>query len=322
MIAQAEVKCSTPFGIKEGCAHPPAPYHRQAYLVLNAFRHQRGLRTRHGCKRRLRISAQRLSASKRAARYRRRGRTIRRTGAQRLSASKRAAPTNVRALACRLRCSTPFGIKEGCAYAGSHPLAPAACGAQRLSASKRAAPIPEQLHRRRRPGVLNAFRHQRGLRTLVWITSRSRLRPLAVLNAFRHQRGLRRPGLWLVVQRLSAKEGWQLIDGGSAQRLSASKRAAPPYAAVWIVDECSVSASKGPTIGRERDPVLNAFRHQRGLRSTSTPFGIEGCDQVLNAFRHQRGLRTLVWKASLWPTGAQRLSASKRAAHEQVGDKG
>ena len=276
MIAQAEVKCSTPFGIKEGCAHPPAPYHRQAYLVLNAFRHQRGLRTRHGCKRRLRISAQRLSASKRAAR----------TGAQR-PASKRAAPTNVRALACRLRCSTPFGIKEpcritssssgrlrcstpfgikeGCAYSGAVASGDGG-SAQRLSASKRAARYRITSSSSGRLRCSTPFGIKEGCADQCQGLGLS----FAVLNAFRHQRGLRLFRSSCIRRRRECSMPFGIKEGC----------AAVTAAAVWIVDECS------------------------------TPFGIkEGC-------AHWSG------KRGLWPTGAQRLSASKRAAHEQVGDKG
>ena len=60
-----------------------------------------------------------------------------------------------------ITCSTPFGIKEGCTgffgFGRGHLLR-----AQRLSASKRAAQAanPTRTHPYR---VLNAFRHQRGL---------------------------------------------------------------------------------------------------------------------------------------------------------------
>ena len=60
----------------------------------------------------------------------------------------------------------------------------------------------------------------------------------------------------------------------SAQRLSASKVSAR-IAAAWVFGVCR---------------VLNAFRHQRFLRTTSDYVPLDVV-YVLNAFRHQRFLR-------------------------------
>ena len=87
--------------------------------------------------------------------------------------------------------------------------------------------------------------------------------------------------------------------GNSAQRLSASKIAAPAHHA-----------------GRHTSPaeVLNAFRHQRLLHRPDRA-GLLPRLGVLNAFRHQREFHTRApCSPPARPFCAQRLSASKRVA--------
>ena len=141
-----------------------------------------------------------------------------------------------------IECSTPFGIKDYCIMRCAHCMSG-------LS-------------------VLNAFRHQR----LLHISKRRNAVSVGVyvLNAFRHQRLLHtanrqlpRPHSARGAQRLSASKitasvGDDRAPAGrrsSAQRLSASKITALPRS----------STHEAHTLPR----VLNAFRHQRLLHSTS-----------------------------------------------------
>ena len=134
--------CSTPFGIKDSCggAGDYARYGSPVVKVLNAFRHQRFLRTTPTIRSRSssRRGAQRLSASKipaaaadgvlclafevlNAFRHQRFLRpafssttpSLRRC-AQRLSASKIPAVDFAYADDTDVECSTPFGIKDSC----------------------------------------------------------------------------------------------------------------------------------------------------------------------------------------------------------------
>ena len=205
------------------------------WKVLNAFRHQRLLhRLRFRSNKLLIQCAQRLSASKIAARSRLTGSTSILFSAQRLSASKIAAP-------CLLR-----------------QFMQCLMSAQRLSASKIAArrfccALPR--HR----VVLNAFRHQRllhpyaeGIQALESRCSTpfgikdcctSPGAPFVggvrrVLNAFRHQRLLH--GARLMAPRFDIR----VLNAFRHQRLL--------HRSNWSLSWCILS-------------VLNAFRHQRLL---------------------------------------------------------
>ena len=163
-------------------------------------------------------------------------------------------------------CSTPFGIKEGCAPTTRSRAVSTWC-AQRLSASKRAARAEAVEDSSTIFHVLNAFRHQRGLRwrptgeVSLLASGAQRLSAskraaqgvvvggvwlYRVLNAFRHQRGLRRRGAW------AAKP---------IARAHAFRQCSTPFG---IKEGCA----RKPTIPSVPVDVLNAFRHQRGLRST------------------------------------------------------
>ena len=190
--------------------------------MLNAFRHQRGLRQvlnapKEGCAMPSLLSAgkprsaQRLSASKRAAPY-----CIRSLRAQRLSASKRAAlrldclvefiktggGIKEGCSACSATrhqngrwpglfvCSTPFGIKEGCAGRDgrdrSHPAS------SRCSTPFGIKEGCAGYLRLKRPAECSTpFGIKEGCASRAY--SRVLIASYCVLNAFRHQRGLRPP---------------------------------------------------------------------------------------------------------------------------------
>ena len=155
-----------------------------------------------------------------------------------------------------------------------------------------------------------------------------------MLNAFRHQRGLRSP----------KRRRLPPLDA-CAQRLSASKRDSP-YDEGFAHSNCSgCSTPFGIKEGFTRSSqsvacaatllVLNAFRHQRGIhfsagdgradcRGCSTPFGIkEGFTHTpvdpwaphptcSTPFGIKEGFTCKVSRGKSFLTGAQRLSASKR----------
>jgi len=202
-------------------------------------------------------------------------------------------------------CSTPFGITE---VGGSltRCFAISASGAQRLSASQRWAGWVE-LEDQPRIEVLNAFRHHRGGRDGV------------VCHA----------GRGVCAQRLSASQRWaddryaQTLSAVTcAQRLSASQRWADRSSRGTIPDRSMCSTPFGITEvggsssdGRRPWPKL-----------CSTPFGITEVGgrgararghhllEVLNAFRHHRGGRSTSSYQSPSRSCAQRLSASQRWA--------
>ena len=176
--------------------------------------------------------------------------------AQRLPASKRAARARrIRARHAMCSAQRPAASKRVTQGTGRTSRSPCPC-AQRLAASKRVA-------------------HSR---LLIGLDI------LHVLNAFRHQRESRH------------SEDFEVPEGWSAQRLSASKRVAlgASFSAWWWLKYCAqrLSASK-------RVAPFGRFRGARGLEC-STPFGIKESrtvnlirgrpfNGVLNAFRHQRG---------------------------------
>ena len=276
-------ECSTPFGIT-GC------YARQRIrslfncLVLNAFRHHRVLRSCSWTCWPPIICAQRLSASQGATHPLGRSLSSVPWCAQRLSASQGATPVLAHAEGRDFgMCSTPFGITGCYAHGGLVDL-----GEVEL--------------------VLNAFRHHRVLRAMIygyllWI--------IGVLNAFRHHRVLRR-------------QRWRMRRPRTrcAQRLSASQGATQePYRDPFGNWTCStpfgITGCYAQGIGGKASIefiVLNAFRHHRVLRTSYlllTRCCIVGAqrlsasqgatraggragshrDTVLNAFRHHRVLR-------------------------------
>ena len=325
-------RCSTPFGIKEFCTGPSpapnpasktsaqrlsaskssAPGRRRAHRggnqpVLNAFRHQRVLHARAPAGQELPLGCSTPFGIKEFCTH----------GADGRGGSEQ-------------RCSTPFGIKEFCTLCGLHTADPA--GAQRLSASKSSAQILLEDHELATPTCSTPF----GIKEFCTsgILSTQFFEMICVLNAFRHQRVLH------TLIRISARG-----QGTGAQRLSASKSSAQNQAAIRDKQtECStpfgikefctafrgnrnmvlcaqrLSASKSSArnervpVGlhrrgecstpfgikefctcrhnRRNDPsfrhVLNAFRHQRVLHNVYGRLG--GIDRVLNAFRHQRVL--------------------------------
>ena len=158
--AQQEIECSTPFGIKDCCTSQRQPHGIPDHLCSTPFGIKDCCTWLVKCIFAPPSSAQRLSASKIAAR-----------GQPGIPGLPRKHVLNAfrhqRLLHWRLRsnarrsvrmCSTPFGIKDCCT--AENRLVPSSDGAQRLSASKIAAHSGRS-GARSPSRVLNAFRHQR-----------------------------------------------------------------------------------------------------------------------------------------------------------------
>ena len=232
--------------------------------VLNAFRHQRSRHARAGRADWIEhASAQRLSASTKSTRDRRR---------------RVADGWSV--------CSTPFGI-NGMRHCGRRLRRDRDCRrAQRLSAST------ESTHRRigrlaqPRVIVLNAFRHQRNRHTCTASCIDAAVHD--VLNAFRHQRNGSRPGD-ASVHRCSAWCSTPFgINGTDTRPMRCGRSRDAMCSTPFGINGTDHSAAR-PRVDQHVD-VLNAFRHQRrsDTRSDasnavarsrcSTPFGINGTD--------------------------------------------
>ena len=312
-------ECSTPFGIKGfyGPQHPSIP--SRALDVLNAFRHQRFLRPGQNL-----VPFSNMCVLN-AFRHQRFLRFVNCSFAK--LRTKCSTPFGIKGFyggqpstkpTKLLLCSTPFGIKG---FYGPRALRilSASESAQRLSASKVSTVGPRGSSGRRRK-VLNAFRHQRFLRSLLrfvgFVVSIMCSTPFGIKGFYGGMTPLARnpPNM------CSTPFGIKGFYGNQRPRMPRT---------IWCAQR--LSASKVSTAYRALEilvfgkRVLNAFRHQRFLRTIhlhreersmtcSTPFGIKGfygvfrprqhqaVEGVLNAFRHQRFLRRAGCSAIL-PSG-------------------
>ena len=253
------------------------------------------------------------------------------TRAQRLSASKRIARYGLSPFGHAIECSTPFGIKEDRTQCGlcNFDRAPVLNAfrhqrgshneigvedladncAQRLSASKRIAPSPNRQLPRGLP-VLNAFRHQRGShlhRCNLPLRRHERAQRLSASKRIAPScdSGLS-PTARLCSTPFGIKEDRTLI--ARYETISAGMCSTP----FGIKEDRTPQSghngeeSKGCStpFGIKEDRTGYALDRFGNPRECSTPFGIkeDRTDgrirkyldrEVLNAFRHQRGSHNL-----------------------------